>query len=120
MHRSSRRRLGDVLTYPRRAWWTPAGGGGGGTGPIGPGANAVTIEWTNSTTTFPVADGDVWISTDAAGANVIAGTLQTNSVGKATFMLDAPAAPNAITYYLWGQKDTVNPIHGQAFVAVAD
>lgn len=88
-------------------------GGGGST--TGPGADSVTITWTNSTTGQPVADGDVWISTDSDGAHVVAGTLQTDSGGRATFMLDA-----GNTYYLWAQKDGVNAIKGQSFVAVAD
>ena len=62
-----------------------------------------------------VADADVWVTSDSAGTSVVAGTLQTNSQGKATFLLDA-----GVTYYLWMEKDGVNPILGEAFVAVAD
>jgi len=81
-------------------------------GAVGPGASPTTIEWLDADSGLPVADGDVWVSTDAAGANVIAGTLQTNSLGKATFMLDT-----GVTYYLWGQKDGYAPIEGESFVA---
>lgn len=79
----------------------------------GPGADSVTITWTNSTTALPVADGDVWI-TDANGV-IVAGTLQTNTLGQATFLLTA-----GLSYRLWSQKDGVNSIEGQAFVAAAD
>ena len=81
-------------------------------GAVGPGASPTTIEWLDADSGLPVADGDVWVSTDAAGANVIAGTLQTNSLGKATFMLDT-----GVTYYLWGQKDGYAPIEGESFIA---
>lgn len=79
----------------------------------GSGADAVTMTITEGGN--PVADADVWITNDAAGANVVAGTLQTNSSGEVTFMLDA-----GDTYYLWMQKDGVNSILGESFVAVAD
>jgi hypothetical protein len=79
----------------------------------GSGANSVTITWTSGAS--PVADGDVWITSDEAGNNVVAGTLQTNSNGKATFLLDAGS-----TYWLFASKDGVNAIRGQSFVAVAD
>jgi hypothetical protein len=82
-------------------------------GSAGSGASAVTITWTCDGSA--VADGDVWITSDAAGANVVAGTLQTNSMGKATFMLDAGS-----TYFLWAAKDSINSIKGERFVAVAD
>ena len=81
--------------------------------PAGNGADAVTLHFTVGVT--PIADADVWISTDAAGTNVIAGTLQTNASGNVTFMLDAGE-----TYYTWFQKDGVNSIQGDDFVAVAD
>lgn len=82
-------------------------------GSTGPGADICTI--TILSNGVPVPDADVWISSDAAGGNVIAGTLQTDSSGKATFLLDA-----GVTYYLWMEKDGENPILGKAFVAVAD
>jgi hypothetical protein len=81
----------------------------------GIGADEVTITWTNTTTGLPVSDGDVWITSDSAGNNVVAGTLQTNSSGQVTFLLDAGS-----TYYFWAQKDGVNSVNGQSFVAVAD
>lgn len=63
----------------------------------------------------PLADADVWITTDSAGTNVVAGTKQTNSLGQVSFLLD-----EGITYFLWMQKDGYNPILGDSFVAVAD
>ena len=83
----------------------------------GPGAYSVTIKlWANSpTNTIPLADADVWITQDENGTNTIAGTLQTNSDGEVTFLLD-----NGVTYYAWAQKDGANPIRAFEFVAVAD
>jgi len=80
---------------------------------VGSGADSVTITWTAGGN--PVADADVWITTDAAGNNVIAGTLQTDSNGQATFLLDA-----GNTYYMFGERSGVNPMKGVAFTAVAD
>lgn len=94
---------------------TSTNGGGGWGAAVGSGADRCTQTITNSTTGLPVADADVWITSDAGGNNVVAGTLQTNSQGNATFLLDA-----GVSYYLWMQKDGVNPILGQAFTAVAD
>jgi hypothetical protein len=90
---------------------------GGAAGNVGPGADQVTITLTDDGTTEgnPIADADVWISSDPAGAVVVAGTRQTNSEGKALFMLDA-----GTTYYLWGQRNGFSPPQGQAFVAQAD
>jgi hypothetical protein len=84
-------------------------------GAVGSGADAVTLELLEDDGVTPIADADVWVSTDAAGANVVAGTLQTNSLGKATFMLD-----DTVTYYRWAQKDGVNFTNPTSFVASAD
>jgi hypothetical protein len=43
----------------------------------------------------PIQGAEVWISSDVAGNNIIAGTLNTNSAGQASFMLDPG------TYYVW-------------------
>lgn len=79
----------------------------------GAGADNVTITWTAGGN--PVADADVWITSDPNGATVVAGTLQTNASGQATFLLDA-----GVTYYLWGERSGVNSLKGRRFVAVAD
>lgn len=50
----------------------------------------------------PIDGVEVWITTDSAGTNVVAGTLSTDASGLATFMLDAG------TYYLWRQKSGYN------------
>lgn len=73
---------------------------------VGPGS----IEWTVLITDdndIPLDGVAVWVSTDSAGANVIAGTLYTDAFGEATFMLDAG------TCYLWKQLagyDFTNPV----------
>jgi hypothetical protein len=79
----------------------------------GPGADECTINIKVGGT--PVPDADVWITSDAAGDTIVAGTLQTDSSGDVTFLLDA-----GNTYYLWMQKDGYNSIEGTSFVAVAD
>jgi len=71
-------------------------------GAVGAGAISWTHTITDSDTGLPIADVDVWVSTDSAGSNVIAGALQTNASGVVTFMLDAG------TYYFWHQKSGIN------------
>lgn len=61
---------------------------------IGPGSIAFTVALVD-TMTNPLDGAEVWVSTDEAGSNVIAGTLHTDAFGIATFMLDAG------TYYFW-------------------
>jgi hypothetical protein len=51
----------------------------------------------------PVADADVWVTSDVQGLLVIAGTLQSDSQGEVTFYLDT-----GTTYYIWAQKDGIN------------
>jgi hypothetical protein len=82
-------------------------------GVLGPGEDTVTI--TIEDDLIPIDDVGVWISTDAGGSNVVAGTRQTNGLGKVTFLLTAGA-----TYYLWAQKSGQISIQGDLFVAVAD
>lgn len=66
-------------------------------GAVGSGAIGYTHTLTRSDTGAPVAGADVWVATDAAGANIVAGVLVTNSIGQVTFQLDAGA------YYLFAQ-----------------
>ena len=80
----------------------------------GAGADAVTLT-IRTDAGVVIADADVWITTDAAGANVVAGTLQSDDVGEITFMLDA-----GVTYYCWRQKAGMNFDNPHSFVAVAD
>jgi hypothetical protein len=81
----------------------------------GAGADQVTLTFTETGSGNPIADADVWISTDAAGNNVVAGTRQTNGAGEVMFMLD-----DGVSYYRWLQKDGIESIDGELFVAVAD
>jgi hypothetical protein len=72
---------------------------------IGASAGAGAITWiytlTRSDTGLPIADADVWVSTDVAGANVVASG-RTNQNGVVTFHLDAG------TVYIWRQKSGFN------------
>ena len=87
----------DVTTILGRvdvAVSTRLGTGGGST------SYAVTVTRPDGTT--PISGASVWVTTDSAGGNVIAGTLTTDGSGVATFMLDAGA------YYLWRQAEGWN------------
>lgn len=81
---------------------------------LGPGSDPVTLHFQDQNS-GPIADADVWITADAPGNNVIAGTLQTDSNGNRLFMLDDGAY-----YYRWMQKDGYNSINGQLFRAQKD
>lgn len=67
-------------------------------GAVGPGGSLNTLHITADGQ--PVSDADVWISVDAPGQIVIAGTLQTNAAG-----------------YLWAQKSGYNLPQGEEFIA---
>ena len=85
-------------------------------GVIGPGSVPVTLTfYLDAAKTQPAANVEVWITTDADGDNVYAGTLLTSGTGAATFLLNPGE-----TYYKWAQAPGINPVLGQAFVAVAD
>lgn len=63
----------------------------------GAGAIAHTYTLTNSEDGLPIAQADVWATTDTGGSNVVArGT--TSDLGEVTFYLDAG------TYYFWRAK----------------
>jgi hypothetical protein len=71
----------------------------------GGGALMFVYTLTNQLDSTPIADADVWVSTDSAGVNVVASG-RTDAFGNVTFYLDAG------TYYLWRQKtgwNFVNP-----------
>jgi hypothetical protein len=55
----------------------------------------------------PLEGASVWVATDAAGTNVVAGPLTTNSQGVVTVLLDAG------TFYVWVQKDGYQAIIGE-------
>lgn len=71
--------------------------GGGGAGSI---SWPVTVQ--RSDNSNPIAGASVWVTSDAAGSNVVAGTLTTNGSGVATFLLDAGS------WYLWVQAEGYN------------
>lgn len=76
-----------------------------GTASIGSGALVVTIT-TKTDGGVPLDGVEVWITSDAAGNNVVAGTVCSDAAGLTTFMLDAA------TYYVWKQLagyDFTNP-----------
>ena len=58
----------------------------------------------------PLEGASVWVSTDAAGVNIVAGPLITSSLGVAGVLLDAG------TYYAWVQKDGFQAISGQQII----
>lgn len=68
-------------------------------GGSGAGAGAIEFEYTllDEATAAPIADADVWVTTDTAGSFVIAAG-RTNQYGRVTFYLDSG------TVYLWRQK----------------
>jgi hypothetical protein len=69
----------------------------------GPPAGAITWTYnvTNQVSGQPIADVDVWVTTDVAGVNVIANG-KTDQNGNITFYLDAG------TVYVWSQKTGFN------------
>lgn len=77
------------------------------------GAGAVTQPIRVRVGATPIEGASVWVTTDAAGTAIVAGTLVTTSFGIVTFLLDAG------TYYAWVQKDGYNPLVGTAFVVSA-
>ena len=83
-------------------------------GNAGSGADTVTLNFKDENSNN-IADADVWITSDSAGNVIVAGVLQTNSSGNATFLLDEDSV-----YYAWLQKDGVNSIRARQFTAVAD
>ena len=72
---------------------------------VGGGPPAGAIPWTynitNQVSGHPIADVDVWVTTDSAGSNVVASG-RTDDFGNVTFYLDAG------TYYIWSQKAGFN------------
>jgi hypothetical protein len=66
----------------------------------GRGADEGSITIRDEVTQVPVADADVWVTSNLAGTAVVAGTKQTDSEGQVTFWLDT-----GNTYYIWCQKD---------------
>ena len=63
----------------------------------GSGATTYVVTVTRPDGSTPIEGVAVWLTSDSAGSNVVAGTLYTSASGLATFTLDAG------TYYLWRQ-----------------
>jgi hypothetical protein len=70
-------------------------------GAIPVGAITFTYNVTNTVSGQPIADTDVWVTTDIGGTNVIASG-KTDQFGNVTFYLDAG------TVYMWRQKSGFN------------
>lgn len=77
---------------------------------VGSGAGAIATEITVNVGGAPADGVEVWVSSDAAGANVIAGTLVTDAFGKVTFMLDPGS------YFLFKQRAGVNFVNPETIV----
>lgn len=69
----------------------------GGGSPVGPGSTEVEIVTVDDESN-PVDGAAVWVSTDEAGTNVIAGTLYSAGNGRVKFMLDTD-----MNYWVWRQ-----------------
>jgi len=77
------------------ATWATGEGGVAGSGAV---STTVVCQVGGS----PVDGVEVWVTTDAAGTNVVAGTITTDSSGEVDFMLDAG------DYYVWRKKAGIN------------
>ena len=82
--------------------------------PAGPGADKCTLTITTPEG-IPVSDATVFITTDAAGKNTIAGPLTSNPLGQVVAKLTA-----GLSYYLWVTASGQTPVEGDQFTAVAD
>lgn len=69
----------------------------------------------NDDDTNPIADAEVWITSDSDGDTVVQGTKRTDTNGQVTFLLD-----DGISYYAWRQKSGYNFTNPVQFTAVAD
>jgi hypothetical protein len=74
----------------------------------GGGATATTIIC-NTTAGAPIDGVEVWITTDLAGSNVVAGVQSSDTDGETEWTLDPGS------YYAWRQKSGVNFTNPQPF-----
>jgi len=74
----------------------------------GAGATSTVITITDGTN--PLDGVEVWVTSDSAGSNIIAGVLSTDTNGQVTFMLDAG------TVYVWSQLAGYNFTNPQTLV----
>lgn len=95
----------EFMVVPSQVWESFFGADKLEVTAVGAGTGAGAIAWdytlTDADTGAPLDAASVWITTDAAGANVVASSL-TNSNGVATFYLDAA------TYFVWREKSGYN------------
>ena len=82
------------------SWLSGSGGSSGGTS-TGPGSIITHIIVTDNASA-PLDGVACWITSDSAGAHVIAGTLYTDAHGVADFMLDTGS------FWLWRQRGGIN------------
>lgn len=66
------------------------------------GAGSTSYNITVTDGADPLDGAEVWVTTDSAGSNVVAGTVSTDALGLATFLLDPG------TYYVWVQHSGYN------------
>jgi hypothetical protein len=107
-----------MFTYDATATYATANAGSvvkqiannavGSGGAVGPGSISFTIT-INDDVSAPIDGAEVWVSTDSAGSNVIAGTLSTDAMGQVTFLLDAGS------YFLWVSHSGYNRTNPTAF-----
>lgn len=102
---------GEVTTVAQSVARLAQGAGGSGGSPIGSGAVLVTMTITDIQGN-PQQDTEVWITSDPAGENVVAGTLETNVQGVVAFALDPGV------HYRWAQKNGVQFTNPQQFTVV--
>jgi hypothetical protein len=77
----------------------------------GVGSGALSCTWTQKDDVDqPMDNVQIWLTTDEAGTNIIAGTRLTNASGEVTFMLDAG------TYYVWREKGGYNFTNPQTWI----
>lgn len=77
-----------------------------GSSVLGSGSEAIRIRCLNGAD--PVDGAAVWITTDSAGTNVVAGTVYTDATGYTPLILLDGAASPGVTYYVWRQASGVN------------
>lgn len=83
-------------------------------GTAGAGADLVTVTVQDASAN-PIPNAEVWITSDADGSTVVAGTLVSDDSGQVQFLLN-----DGGTYYLWARKAGAFEKRGEQFQAVAD
>ena len=111
----------DIATAIGQILGTPAHGSiaediavASGQGTVAPVARITTLSVVDLNN-VPIADCDVWITSDLSGGTMVAGVKKTSSVGTVTFLLEP-----GVTYYAWRYKSGMSFTNPITFVAVAD